>query len=461
MTRGIGLFDDGSEAVPLGVSGPVERVAVVGSGLAGLAVANSLTHARIDTVLLEARDRLGGRTYTVDFGGLPIDLGGSWIHSPGGNPLTRLSDQIGLRRVSGDFRKDMVFLESEKGRVPPAEQDQARVIADRVMDEIVDPDSGLDRTSPLDRVVAERVARLKMPERIAELVTRRLRMWVEAEGAAPWSDVAHGTVAPPADPGYEGDDIGDLIVGGYREVVDALSDGLDVRLESPVLDIEYDDGGVRVQTGDGAIEYVSHVVVTVPLGVLKGGSIQFSPGLPPGKLAAIERLGFGRFEKVVVRFATPFWTNSGVPHVSVLSDPDGSELRAIFGMDSAFPGQAVVVAFAFGHTSVNSVDTEAQRVARMVALLEEATGVESSPILDVVSTDWSGDPWALGAYTYIRPGQTHQDVIELAEPVGGRVLFAGEATSPGRAGFADGALSSGIREAKRLLGTPEVSLGRL
>jgi len=83
-------FDDGRTDVPGGVAAPVKRVLVVGAGVAGLTAANALTHAGVECVVLEARDRIGGRLHTVDVGGSPVDLGGSWIHMPDGNRSSAL-----------------------------------------------------------------------------------------------------------------------------------------------------------------------------------------------------------------------------------------------------------------------------------------------------------------------------------------------------------------------------------
>ena len=89
-------FDDGSTLVPGGVSGRVERVLVVGAGIAGLTVANALDHAGVDYVVLEARSRVGGRLHTVDVAGSAVDLGGSWLHHPSGNPLRRFASDAGI-----------------------------------------------------------------------------------------------------------------------------------------------------------------------------------------------------------------------------------------------------------------------------------------------------------------------------------------------------------------------------
>ncbi len=85
-----------------GIAGPVDRVVIVGAGIAGLAAASRLTAAGIDYVVLEARDRIGGRLHTIDLAGTPVDLGGSWIHHPIGNPMSALCDELGVARDAGD-----------------------------------------------------------------------------------------------------------------------------------------------------------------------------------------------------------------------------------------------------------------------------------------------------------------------------------------------------------------------
>jgi polyamine oxidase len=84
------------------VAGLVERVIVVGAGIAGLTAANALAQAGVDCVVLEARDRIGGRLHTIDVAGSPVDMGGSWIHHPLGNPLRDVADQFGIGYRSGD-----------------------------------------------------------------------------------------------------------------------------------------------------------------------------------------------------------------------------------------------------------------------------------------------------------------------------------------------------------------------
>src|SRR3954453_22385186 len=102
-----GTYDDGTDAVPGGLTGDVERVIIVGAGWAGLTLANALRNAGVDHVLLEARDRIGGRAHTAQLDGVPIDLGCSWIHQPyNGNPMAKFADQAGVRRMNADVELD-------------------------------------------------------------------------------------------------------------------------------------------------------------------------------------------------------------------------------------------------------------------------------------------------------------------------------------------------------------------
>lgn len=451
-------YHDGGLEILEPVEGKVERVLVVGAGMAGLAVANALTNAGVDCTVFEARDRIGGRTFTDDFDGTPIDLGGSWIHNPGGNPLSRLADQFGLSRASGDFRADMVHYEIGVGRVSPEEEEALRDWYHQFEIGLEQFASQLGNDAAMTDVIDQFVDSVAPEGRMRDLLRSRINGWIEADASGPVGDVSLGYLLPPVDAGYLGDDIGDFIVGGYAALLDRLARRVDIRLGSAVGRVDYGHDGVRIHLGDGSVETGSHIVVTVPLGVLKTQGIAFSPRLPVPKEEAIGAVGFGRFEKVVLRFGTPFWTEAGFPHLLPLSRADSPRIRAVFGMDEP-TGTPIVTAFDSGAGAVFRDVSDQDAVKLVVELLEEATQVKAPPVLGFRRTSWEFDPWTRGAYTYLPPGTDYADIEVLAAPVGGRLLFAGEATSVARIGYADGALTSGIREAKRLLQTPQVELG--
>ena len=215
-----------------------------------------------------------------------------------------------------------------------------------------------------------------------------------------------------------------------------------------------------MRSADGTSEEGSHVVVTVPLGVLKRGAPRFSPALPPDRLAAIERLGFGRYEKVALRFDEPFWRAAGLSHLMLFPrDPEESTVW-VFDLDAFGAGPALVV-FSLPQRGRPRCSTRPpdEPPDWVLGLLAEAIGGPCPAPTAVAVTSWATDPYTGGAYTHIPPGAGPADVDLLGEPVGGRLLFAGEHTQSARMAYADGAMTSGIREAKRLLGEPFVQLG--
>jgi polyamine oxidase len=452
-------FDDGRADVPGGVTRPVGRVLVVGAGIAGLTVANALTRAGTECAVLEARDRIGGRLHTADLAGSPVDLGGSWIHTPDGNPMSAFARQAGVPCHGFDPVPEMAGFDCAEGRrLSAAEAGELLGLYDAVFPDVTGQLAGElgPEASAADGIEAF-VARSGLAPGPARRARQMLYGVIEAESADlaerqslrwMWNELEYG-----------GDYFGDAPDGGYRRVVEAMAAGVDLRLGAEVTDVEVAADGVRVRTAGGGSEAGSHVVVTVPLGVLKRGAPRFSPGLPPDRLAAIGRLGFGRFEKVALRFDEPFWRDAGWPHLMLFPRDPGEWMVWAMGLD-AFGDEPVLVFFVF-HSAVGRV-TAAGRdgaVRWALGLLAEATGRPCPEPAAVAVTSWGTDPYTGGSYTHIPPGASPGDADLLGEPVGGRLLFAGEHTQSARLAYADGALTSGIREAKRLLGQSAVHLG--
>ena len=452
-------FDDRRSDVPAGVSGPVERVVVVGAGIAGLTAAKALAHGGVECVVLEARDRIGGRLHTVDLAGSPVDLGGSWIHMPGGNPMRAFADLVGVPCHAADPVPEIVGFDCGEGRRLPATEAEAVLglyteafpaAAGQLAAEL-GPDA-----SAADGIEAF-VARAGLAAGPARRARQMLYAAVEAESADlaerqslrwMWNEFE-----------YDGNYFGDMPDGGYRRLVEAMATGIDVCLGVEVTEVALAAGGVRVRGADGASEEGSHVVVTVPLGVLKRGAPRFSPALPPDRLAAIGRLGFGRFEKVALRFDEPFWRDAGFPHLMVFPRDPGEWMIWALGLDAFGAGPALVF-FVFHSDAARLSEAGRDGAARWaLGLLAEATGRPCPEPAAMAVTSWASDPYAGGAYTHIPPGASPADADLRGEPGGGRLLFAGEHTQSARMAYADGAMTSGIREAKRLLGQPSVHLG--
>ena len=244
--------------------------------------------------------------------------------------------------------------------------------------------------------------------------------------------------------------------GGYRGVVDALADGLPIHLETTVERIAQDGDGVTVHTSSGAFDG-SHVLVTVPLGVLKAAAIEFEPPLPTGHLAAIERMGFGVLEKVVIAYDRAVWQVDGAPtHVTIV-DSGGPDWPMILDL-STWYGSPVVVGFATGARGRALAGMpESERVAALhETICALSPGTTPTPIA-TVATSWATDPFVLGCYANIALGTEPEQHVADIETLGtphGRVLFAGEHTCELGTSTVDSAWLSGLREASRLLGEP-------
>lgn len=456
-------YDDGSPEVPGGVEGPVSRVVIVGAGWAGLAAANALTNAGVETVVLEASDRIGGRAHTVEVGGAPVDMGCSWIHEPVGNPLSRLALQAGVAVTSGDIELDLAtirFFDRATGLVPPGEA--AQVYRHFIeFDEAIEDLS--DRLGPAASM--QDGIELYLDDRDFSGTHRRrveyfLRVLTEQPDSLEWDRMSLRHWAS-----YEGKYLGvgqgNLPVGGYGQLIDAIAGDVEVLTAHPVRSVVWDGSGVAVTATGPAGEVRidgSHVIVSSSLGVLKSGGIAFGTGLPVDKVEAIHRVGFGAFEKVAMRFDGPFWESDARTHILHASHPSAMQLPIFIDMHRLL-AQPVLVAFSTAAAARAQISAGPAAAAdSMLAALDQMMGFTVPRRVAVEQTGWLNDPYVLGSYSADAVGQLDDDRATIARPVGGRVLFAGEATSSDRYGFADGAFSTGIREAKRLLGAPDVQI---
>lgn len=452
-----GLFDGGSSAVPAPVAGPVERVIVVGAGMAGLAAANALRNAGVEVVVLEARARLGGRTWTADLGGVPVDLGASWIHTPVGNPMSRVATLAGVATAPADAT-DLSKLsgwDAQTGWLSAGEIGLPLLYANTfesalpwLRDELGPGASVADAIEPfLDSLSLPAGSDLR---RRTAFAVRLLNEQLESGAAEDLSLAYLGDVAIE----YAGSDA--FPQGGYRTLVEWLAAGLDVRLDEPVLGVETTATGVAVTTTN-AVYTGSHALVTIPLGVLKAAGIGFTPALPTEKLEAIDAMGFGNFEKVVLRYDSAFWLDAGRTNFAHLAAAP-MEFPFFFDLTS-HTGVPSLVAFASdGFAASLAPLDDAAIVARVEAILAALFPGASAARTHMLLSRWHDDPWTRGAYTYIAVGATPAHFDALAAPAGDRILFAGEHTTATRYGYADGAFETGIREAKRLLQAPALAV---
>ncbi|WP_067198704.1 flavin monoamine oxidase family protein [Microbacterium sp. XT11] len=423
---------------------------VIGAGIAGVSCARMLADAGQRVLVLEARDRVGGRMHTDRSAGFPVDLGASWIHGIEGSALFELVRTLGIPTrefTVGSFQAGGRPMEHFAGDGSPMDDAaSAQWTADvehvdrLLLDEIA-------RSSPGDTYldVTERALDRSglAPERIDE-VREYFRHRVEEQCGAWIGDLdAHGLDEDAID----GDEV--IFPRGYDELPHRIAAGLDIRLEHPVTMISRSPGAVAATTDRGVFR-AARAVVTVPLGVLKAGDVRFEPALPAEVSEPIARLGMGVFNKVYLEFPERFWGERS--YVLRALGEAGADWHSWYDV-SAISGRPMLLTFAAGPFGIRmQAQSDEAVVASALRALRQLYGpAVGDPVAHRV-TRWGDDPFSRGSYSHVAVGASHRDHDALAGPVDGVLHFAGEATWGAEPATVGGAYLSGHRAAERILG---------
>jgi polyamine oxidase len=442
--------------IPPRVDGTVERVVVVGAGISGLVAARALRLSGVDVVVVEGRDRIGGRTHTIELGGAAVDLGGSWIHDGAGSPMLPLVDALGIERMPAS-NTGIALSASVLNRVDGVFPDvDARGALTGAMAGLAMSGAGLGKLEPgldLDQAMGDLLAAIDPNVRatLGALLAMNEGKDANEVDFATFASLFYGG-------GAEHEDV--MPRGGYRLVVEHLAQSLDIHTDQPVRRIDQGPDGVTVHAASNTFTG-THAIVTVPLGVLKVAAIAFDPPLAAARTDAIARVGFGALEKVVLAYERAVWQLDGHPsHITIVDSPQ-PEWPVILDL-STWYDVPVVVGMATGKGGrALAAMPEAERVAALHDTICELGGPDTPDPIAYATTNWATDPFLLGCYANIAPGtdaaQHAADLTTLATPHG-RVLFAGEHTCERGTSTVDSAWITGVREASRLLQRREVQL---
>lgn len=414
-------------------------VIVVGGGFAGVTAARECAQRGRDTLLLEARDRLGGRTWSAHWHGTPIEYGGAWVHWHQPHTFSELT-RAGLAvSVSGEAQSAAWYVGDERRAGTIAQRD---AIAQRGWDRFVDgvagalPQPHAPLTAPNELA---RFDRLTIADRLDELdldEEERAVLAAELESLAHAPLDAAGAVSVLRWHALSGNSLALTQFTGGRVTIDGGTGALlasirgaapfAMTLDSPVAAVNAHDSEVRVVMRDGAVQTARVVVVAVPVNAL--GAIEFHPPLPADKRAAIAAGQASRGIKMMLRVRGPAMAvnaiRPGHPFGYLASEQvgdDGTQLLIGFGPDAA--------------------RCDAGDLAAMARQLEAI--LPGYELLDATTHDWWADQYARGTWAIHRPGWYGAHHAAMRRPEG-RVLLAGSDIANGWAGFIDGAIESGL-----------------
>jgi monoamine oxidase len=409
-------------------------VVIAGAGFAGLRAARDLTDAGADVVVVEARDRLGGRTWTRRFADSDqqVELGGSWF-TPEQLEVPAELERYGLtirefelpqvvRWGTGGTLRD--GLPVPAGQIGELERALVTLAGDarRYRDDTLGSVGSLSCT--------EYIERLSVPLEVAEFLTA---WYVMIGGTHPARGAVADALAAIASHGGTPSTLLSALryapVEGWSALARSIGEELDVRLDAPVVAVRQSDGAVSIELGSGAALTAGVVIVALPVNVLP--QVEFQPELPARSKAGAGA-NAGRALKVWVRAR-------GLPPGSLAAGL-GHGIHWLYA-DRLLPDESVL-ALGFGYQDDDFDPSRRRDVERaLAAFWPEAT------LLDHDFHDWNTDPWSRGTWL-TEPAGGAGLVTADSFPPHGRLCFAGADVAPREAGWIEGALISGAEAAR-------------
>ncbi len=400
-------------------------VAIIGAGAAGLAAARTLEGSGLSSIILEARDRIGGRGHTIIVGdGIPFDLGCGWLHSADENPFVGIAEKLGfeIERSLPPWR-----LRSYKDVFPQKERDEffaaleafftrteaaAKRAQDSVAANYLEPGN---RWNPMIDAISTYINGCELDQ-----------------------------VSVKDFEAYEDTEINWRVPRGYGALIAAYGAPCKVALNCNVSLIDHTAARIRIETSLGTLT-AGKVIVCVPTDLLASEAIRFSPALPD-KMDAATNLPLGADDKVMLAL-------TGDHDLPKDGNLRGATMRTAMGTYHLRPfGRNCIEGFFGGRYARELEDAGDGAIA--AAAIDEIVGMLGSnyrsKLTPLGASRWSRDPFSRGSYSHALPGHADKRAV-LAAPVDGRILFAGEATSPDFFTTAHGAQQSGVRAAKEVM----------
>ncbi|MEA2884732.1 MAG: monoamine oxidase [Bradyrhizobium sp.] len=402
-------------------------IAIIGAGAAGLGAAHALRNSGLSVIVLEARDRVGGRAHTIQPApGITFDLGCGWLHSADKNSFVDVARQLNF--------------EIDKTRPPWREQsfDKGFPLPER-QDFIAALDAFYERAAQAAQQGGDDTASHYLePGNRWNPMIHAISTYVNG------CELDQVSIRDMA--AYEDTGINWRVRRGYGALMTAWAAPCRLALNTEVTLIDHSGTRLRIETSRGAL-LTDKVIITVPTNLIADEAIRFHPALRE-KVEAARGLPLGVDDKVMLALDEP----DSLPKDGNLR---GATMRTAMASFHLRPfGQPCIEGF-FGGSFARELEDAgdgafgAESIEQIVKLLGSDYRRRLKPLAE---SRWARDPFARGAYSHALPGHA-ADRAALAAPVDGRLFFAGEATSPNFFSTAHGAKDSGERAAREVTGS--------
>ena len=431
---------------------------VIGAGVAGLTAARLLNKQGNSVIVLEARDRIGGRLHSEHRDGFVTDLGASWIHGIDDSPVEQMCSFLNMPMVEftvGSFQPDsrpILYFSPEGDRLSP-EQAQAFTHDIHTFDEIlIEVISTITPGSSYADAVEIALNKTGWHQDRCARVREYMQHRTEEQDGAHFTLIdAHGLDNEEVD----GDEV--VFPEGYDQLTHGLAHGLDIRLEHTVTRVAWNNTGVSIDTDKGAFT-ADQVIITVPVGVLQSGDFTIEPALPEEVEKALSSFRMNDFEKIILRYDQKFW-DEGI-YAFRRQGPAGDWWHSWYDLTSLH-GTPALLTFAAGPCAIETRHLSDEAVAELVTTaLREIYGETVPAPHTIHRTNWKEDPLTRGSYSFLTVGADTAEHDHLATPVGGVLHIAGEATWREDPATVTAAMMSGHRAVENVLKRP-VSISSL
>ena len=441
------------------------EVAVVGAGIAGLIAASRLADRGVDVVVLEARDRVGGRVWNTEIGGEANELGGQWV-APYQSAMHALLDDLGLELFPSFRDGAHVYIDPSgrshryEGHDAPlgAESERAFAEAETKLDALakeLDPEAPWAHPDAreLDSITFEAWLRRGVADPIAQDL---LRSWLAGGFLAKpahtfsllqglWMIAGAGGTFELFEPDQC---LAARVVGGSQLIPMRLAERLGDRvlLEAPARDIRWSDGGVEIGAESATVR-ARAAIIAVPPNLTD--AIRFRPALPAWRQRLSQSLSQGSINKVLAVYERPFWRDEGL---SGQGFAPYELVRELYDNSPPSASAGVLVTFLAGENAEHADRMSgADRRATVLDGMAKYVGPRALKPVDVIETDWSAQEWTRGAYgTSFGVGGLTRHGEDLRRPVGPIHWACTDIAGVGHIHM-EGAVRSGERAAKACL----------